>query len=944
MIAIDNLHSIHGAHMAKDILDLILHPNRAAGASIHGHLYQACVGVERWLALRDGQTLICEGNEDLDLHGPENAYQSEQVKASGKLDQSEIRPILRHFVETFHRHTQAGAEPRLVLTATADRPERLRLAGARGDVLAIWQDDNEHEAVVDAVRAIVTSANNVPGGVTDALAWLDAAPPRWRNFLAAVDWRFRSPGLEAKRARVADLITARPDSPTASNTLIDRLVVAVLEASTRANAASRTLDVAALTTLLDETKTQLDAWGTSTLGHTTRSLFNELPAIEQLLKSNRLALRNTRQPGHLLTAAFEIIPFDETNRGTELNDLASWCDSDDAAAVRLYTGEGGQGKTRLMIEYCQRQAKRGWHGGFLRDDDELKGRTLDALWSGTAPKLMVVDYAETRPDTVATLLKGIENRHDKHPVVRVVLLSRHEADWWQHLSTRDAAIANLLATATVELLPTLVPETESRDATYRDVATAFAAILDRPLDPRALLSNLDEPRFARALYLHMAALLAAHGEPVASAEDALVKTVEHERRFWRGVARQATNEGALRDGIEDDIARCVAVLTLVGGAGNAEDAGNLVDAAALLPSSQPHLRATVLNALSDLYPGTEDRFLDPLLPDLLGEAHVRGALGGDSSLLDRVLDACDTDQARNALTLLTRIAREPTGDTMPREVRSWLKRALAGRLDDLALIAVDVAVQSGDPIGVVMAGCLGEEGSLGVVEAVMNRCDDAPLQQSVPLREVAMVSTQRVYETRRESWPEPTDDQRMKLARLANNLGNRLNELGHREDALSAAQEAVDTYRALAENRPDAFLPDLASSINNLGTILSELGRREDALSAAQEAVDTYRALAENRPDAFLPDLASSINNLGNRLSELGRREDALSAAQEAVGVLSAPFLGYPPAFAHWMTTMVGNYLRAAEAAGVEPETDLLGPIAAALDTLRASDDVTAES
>ena len=59
---------------------------------------------------------------------------------------------------------------------------------------------------------------------------------------------------------------------------------------------------------------------------------------------------------------------------------------------------------------------------------------------------------------------------------------------------------------------------------------------------------------------------------------------------------------------------------------------------------------------------------------------------------------------------------------------------------------------------------------------------------------------------------------------------------------------------------------------------LSDLGRREEALAATQEAVDIYRRLAQTRPDAFLPDLAASLNNLGGHLSKLGRREEALAA------------------------------------------------------------------
>lgn len=54
---------------------------------------------------------------------------------------------------------------------------------------------------------------------------------------------------------------------------------------------------------------------------------------------------------------------------------------------------------------------------------------------------------------------------------------------------------------------------------------------------------------------------------------------------------------------------------------------------------------------------------------------------------------------------------------------------------------------------------------------------------------------------------------------------------------------------------------------------LANVGRREQALAAAEEAVRICRGLAEANPDAYRPDLAASLTNLGIRLSELGRRE-----------------------------------------------------------------------
>jgi tetratricopeptide (TPR) repeat protein len=159
------------------------------------------------------------------------------------------------------------------------------------------------------------------------------------------------------------------------------------------------------------------------------------------------------------------------------------------------------------------------------------------------------------------------------------------------------------------------------------------------------------------------------------------------------------------------------------------------------------------------------------------------------------------------------------------------------------------------------------------------------------------------------------------------NLAKMLSDLGRREEALRAAQEAADLYRRLATARPEAFLPNLAVSLNNLAKRLSDLGLREQALSAAQEAVDLFRQLATARPEAFHPDRASSLNNLANALSDLGRLEEALSAAQEAVETLQPHFLKLPHAHASLMQIMVGNYQEHCESLGAEPDRAMLVPI-----------------
>ncbi len=129
------------------------------------------------------------------------------------------------------------------------------------------------------------------------------------------------------------------------------------------------------------------------------------------------------------------------------------------------------------------------------------------------------------------------------------------------------------------------------------------------------------------------------------------------------------------------------------------------------------------------------------------------------------------------------------------------------------------------------------------------------------------------------------------------------------------------------QSRPDIFLPDLATSLNSLANVLRDLGRREDALRAAQEAVDLVRGLAEVRPNAFLPELARSLATLGTCLAAAARPHEAVVTFAEGVRTLSGMFFGLPQAFAPLMTALVSLYLTHVKGLGESPDTELLAPI-----------------
>jgi len=89
-------------------------------------------------------------------------------------------------------------------------------------------------------------------------------------------------------------------------------------------------------------------------------------------------------------------------------------------------------------------------------------------------------------------------------------------------------------------------------------------------------------------------------------------------------------------------------------------------------------------------------------------------------------------------------------------------------------------------------------------------------------------------------------------------------------------------YRQQAQTSPDAVLPYLARSLNNQSNRLSDMGRREEALAAIEEAVTIYRQLAQRWPAAFVPDLVMSLNNLADALATLRRKSEADAARVEA--------------------------------------------------------------
>ena len=583
--------------------------------------------------------------------------------------------------------------------------------------------------------------------------------------------------------------------------------------------------------------------------------------------------------------------------------------------VRTVFGRAGAGKTRFAVELLSRLQDRHpdrWFGGFLRASD------LTGSFEIQRPTVAVFDYASTSADALRAWLESVARNPPAHPL-RILLLDRAakaEEGWLASLTRNkwsNPEIEGLFDDPEpLELPPvddarqrwTIVDATLRAACRIRDLPEFAVPALgaDVEFDRRLAAADILEP-----LHLQMAAL--ASLDNLAPRKTLLPRLLEalalHRtdlatRLAQRESARLARFGAPAGERLRIHMA---AYATLCGGLSRAETIPAIkAEADRLGFTYAPRDAADELAAALGVESG-----VPAIVPDIVGEAFVLDAFSGR----DREEgDALVQRLGERAIPALIRMAQDFSVEHVlaqaPSAPLEWLGSLVkAGRADRHDLL---LALESALPHQTLALRELAVEIDAAILDRVRSGGDDAETARfannvanrlsDVGRREDALSAAEEAVSLRRRLAAARPDAFLPDLALSLNNVANSLSAVGRREDALSAAEEAVSLRRRLAAARPDAFLPDLATSVNNVAAMLSEVGRREDALSAAEEAVSLYRRLAAARPDAFLPYLAGSLSNVAMMLSEVGRREDALSAAEEAVSLYRRLAAARPDAFA----------------------------------------------
>ncbi|MFF9585647.1 tetratricopeptide repeat protein [Streptomyces achromogenes] len=610
-------------------------------------------------------------------------------------------------------------------------------------------------------------------------------------------------------------------------------------------------------------------------------------------------------PAGLLRPERNVVPF--YGRTETLADLGDWCAADGFGALLLH-GAGGQGKTRLAGRLAagltaapaDRPGDRPpwqvlWPAPETRPDD------LEVVRDVAAPLLVVLDYAETRPEQAAALLRAAAAHSGEHPL-KLLFLARSDGDWWTALRTREAYARDLLAGARELALTGLQPDPDDRQPAYRRALTAFAATLStlpapngpaRPdwADLAAALPppTLDRSGHGNALTLHMTALVdlldaaapkgpgAPRGPLHDDAEHVEDRLLEHEGGYWRNSARTRPDlHGHLsQDTLEDALAAAL----LVGGV-DREEADAVLRRLPSFEGITRSRRNSVRAWIAGLYPPAGTTTWGSLEPDRLAERFVGRRLHDDPALAHHLAQGAAPAQAAHLLDLYTRAAAHPV---FHGELDAPLRDLCLAHREVLAPHAVGLATRTTtpEPLLAALDAVLADP---ALDPGMLRRLAGSLPSYSERLAPWAAVLTERVVAHHRAR---PPDDPARSphLATSLGNLAQRANDLGDRERGLAAATESVTLWKSLAAAQHGRWQPELAAGLATLSGRLADFGRGEESLEAIRESLAIRRRLADQDRDAHLGELAAGLLNLAVRLDELGRLPESLVASREAAAL-----------------------------------------------------------
>lgn len=194
------------------------------------------------------------------------------------------------------------------------------------------------------------------------------------------------------------------------------------------------------------------------------------------------------------------------------------------------------------------------------------------------------------------------------------------------------------------------------------------------------------------------------------------------------------------------------------------------------------------------------------------------------------------EQRHHALTKLVRACKDNPATL------KHLQSVLTKHLDSTALLAVEVAQETGDPIGKLLAESLAQSDNVDLIFDVYDKLPN----HSVALMEVNLTLSQRMLELAKAKSGQVTD---FVLAEVVASHAEALADMGQRQQALTLAQESACLYQR-SENIKDTLIQQAEmNTLTIFSRCLMGIGQLDEAVLVQESIIAFYEesSLTDNK-------------------------------------------------------------------------------------------------
>lgn len=565
-------------------------------------------------------------------------------------------------------------------------------------------------------------------------------------------------------------------------------------------------------------------------------------------------------------------------RHQEIESLLKWLESPVRVSIKLITGDGGTGKSRLAAEFGRLIRQERWTSGFANLSKDV------AYPIGEAGALLIVDYPEEKLGAVRLLLEDLRGLETERKI-RVLLLSRKPASEWDGLFNETRSI-NLIDKSDLKLGDLVGEPAYVAFTSAMERASELLNTVAMPLSTNAFNEWQQlAPENRKPLFISAAAAYGAlyPEDPLVTFSGRHIVSVLVEREIGR-LAREA-HELKLP---ENTLSLLIVTASVL---------GSIDDPTALfLYGLMPQFHQISFDAWHERVMSSTVSGRGPIQtswPDIVVAAFVAATLGKNQGLAVLWVRALFLIQDTNlTVERLIRFAHDMnmTLGIHETHIDHWLLEAVKRfpAISGNIFHSVDQRKQIPTPLLPAMREILSnfraDVNEKGVEVARLTELATIDYQSGVAHRAVETIG-KAVDLAREYNVAEDNEESRGVLAECLIACSTIMADVGELERGLADASEAVNLARELQGIEPERFNRLLAQALNAHSNRLIEVGSKEESIRTARSALEIRREQSRTGNARQRFELSQSLNNLANRLREEGEFEEAQSLIEEAVQI-----------------------------------------------------------